>query len=292
MFVRTHHYLGGRILTGRTSLQFLTDGVVKMDGGAIFGQVPKGQWQEWMAPDRRNRVRLGLNCLLVRAGDQNFLVDSGSGQKFSPEKRDAYGLGNSQLLPGLKNLGLTPHDINGVVLTSLHFEHSGGCTRWDRSGGLVATFPKARYYVQAKAFEEAQTPNERGAEGYSLDDFMPLYEKGQIELLDGDTLIAPGVMVRSTGGPSFGHQIAIVTHGGERVAFLGDLAPTPYHLQLACIAATDRSPEETLERKRELLNEAIEEGWLLTFSHALNEQQRAGYLENRNGRRYLRGVDI
>jgi glyoxylase-like metal-dependent hydrolase (beta-lactamase superfamily II) len=284
--------LGGRTLAGRTSLHLLTDGVVKMDGGAIFGQVPKGQWQEWMSPDRRNRVRLGLNCLLVRAGDKNFLIDSGSGQKFSAEKRETYGIGNGQLLPALKNLGLTPQDIHGVVLTSLHFEHSGGSTRWDRSGGLVPTFPKAHYYVQAQAFEEAKAPNERGAEGYCLDDFMPLYERGQVELLDGDTLLAPGVMVRSTGGPCMGHQIAIITHGGERVAFLGDLAPTPFHLQLACIAATDRWPEDTLERKREILGEAIKDGWLLMFSHALSDQQRAGYLEDRNGRRHLRGIDI
>jgi len=263
-----------------------------MDGGTLFGQVPKGQWQEWMAPDRRNRVRLGMNCLLVRAGDKNFLIDSGSGQKFSTEKREIYGIGNGQLLPALKSLGLAPQDIDGVILTSLHFEHSGGSTRWDRSGGLVPTFPKAHYYVQAKAFEEAKAPNERGAEGYCLDDFMPLYNRGQVELLDGDTLLAPGVMVRSTGGPCMGHQIAIITHGGERVGFLGDLAPTPFHLQLACIAATDRWPEDTLERKREVLAEAIKDGWLLMFSHALSDQQRAGYLEYRNGRRHLRSIDI
>jgi glyoxylase-like metal-dependent hydrolase (beta-lactamase superfamily II) len=119
---------------------------------------------------------------------------------------------------------------------------------------------------------------------------MPLLKRERLELIDGEKMIAPGFLVRRASGPAQGHQIAVITHGGDRVAFLGDLVPTPYHLQLACIAASDRQPEETLQTKREVLGEAVREGWLLIFSHGINE--RAGYLENRSGKLYLRPISL
>ncbi len=256
----------------------------------MFGQIPKGQWQDWMPADRRNRIKLGLNSLLVRVGQQNFLVDTGTGQKHSAARRDNYGLAASQLLSALRGHGLSVQDIDGVVLTSLHFEHTGGCTRVNRRGEVVPTFPRAVYYVQREAIEEATSPTERHIDEFVQDDFIPLLEKDRIKVVDGEHTIAPGFFVRRASGPAEGHQIAIITHGGERVAFLGDLVPTPYHLQLACIAANDRQPEETLEVKRQILAEAVREGWLLVFSHGINE--RAGYLENRSGRLYLRPVTL
>ena len=275
---------------GRTEVHLLSDGVIKIDGGVMFGQIPKSQWQEWMPADRRNRVKLGLNCLLVRVNDQNYLVDTGIGQKHSAEARDAYGISTSQLLGELKTYGLSAQDINGVILTSLHFEHTGGATRVSRRGEVVPTFPKAKYYIQREALEEASSPTERHANGFVADDFMPLQERGQLELVDGEVMIAPGFTVRRITGPSQGNQIVLVSHGGERIAFLGDLVPTPFHLQLSCISATDRQPEETLQNKRAILSEAVREGWLLIFSHATTE--RAGYLEDRSGRLYLRPVSL
>ena len=277
-------------MNGSTALHLLPDGHVKMDGGTVFGQVPKTQWQEWLAPDRQNRVRLALNCLLVRVGDRNYLIDTSSGQKSTSPVRDHYGMGSSRLLQALKAHQLLPQDIHGVVLSSLHFEHTGGCTKWDRRGELVPTFPKATYYVQAKALEEALAPSERQANIYSREDFLPLYEKGHIQLLDGDTQLAPGLHALITGGPCAGHQIILITHGGEWVAYLGDLVPTPYHLQLACISSADRNPEDTLEQKRRMLDRATKEGWLLVFSHGVNE--RAGYLEHHDGKPMLRKVEL
>jgi glyoxylase-like metal-dependent hydrolase (beta-lactamase superfamily II) len=256
----------------------------------MFGQIPKAQWQDWMPADRRNRIKLGLNSLLVRVGEQNFLVDTGTGQKHSATRRDNFGLAASQLLSALRSNGLSVQDIDGVVLTSLHFEHAGGCTRVNRRGEVVPTFPRAVYYVQRESIEEAASPTERHVDEFIRDDFMPLLEKDRVKIVDGEHIIAPGFFVRRANGPTEGHQIAIITHGGERVAFLGDLVPTPYHLQLACIAASDRQPEETLHVKREILAEAVREGWLLVFSHGINE--RAGYLENRSGRLYLRPVTL
>ena len=277
-------------MPGRTALHLLSDGIVKTDGGALFGTFPKSQWNEWLQADRRNRVRMGLNCLLISIDGQNFLVDTGAGQKHSPATRDTFGIGTSQLPQALKSWNLQPQDVHGVILTSLHFLHAGGCTKRDRSGTLVPTFPKAKYYVQRAAFLEAMNPNERGADSYRPEDFLPLQQRNQLQMVNEVTELAPGLQLRLTGGPCNGHQIALITHGGERVAFLGDLVPTPFHLQLSCIAATDRLPEETLERKREFLAEATRDGWLLIFSHGIGD--RAGYLENRNGRRHLRMVEL
>jgi glyoxylase-like metal-dependent hydrolase (beta-lactamase superfamily II) len=280
----------GHISPGRTELKILSDGTYKIDGGVMFGQIPKGQWQDWMPADRRNRVKLGLNSLLVRIGTQNFLVDTGTGGKHTVERRDDFGLVTSQLLSGLKANGLGVQDIDGVVLSSLHLEHTGGCTRVNRRGEVVPTFPQATYYVQREALEEATSPTERHVDAFIKDDFVPLFEKGRLHLVDGEYTIAPGFFVRKASGPAEGHQIAVITHGGERVAFLGDLVPTPYHLQLACISAADRHPEETLQTKRAVLSEAVREGWLLIFSHGI--QDRAGYLENRAGRLYLRPITL
>jgi glyoxylase-like metal-dependent hydrolase (beta-lactamase superfamily II) len=274
----------------KTSVHILSDGVMKMDGGVLFGQVPKGQWQEWLPADRRNRVKIGLNCLLVQTGDKTFLIDSGIGQKHSPDVREYFGMSTSQLLSSLKKYGYQPTDIDGVILTSLHFEHSGGATRVDRRGDLVPTFPKAQYFVHRKALKEAMEPNERDSEGYVANDFVPLQQKGLLDVLDDDSTVVTGIQIRHASGPTEGHQIAIITHGGERIAFLGDIVPTPYHLHLSCISSLDRAPEETLNSKRRLLSEASAEGWLLVFCHGLTE--RAGYLENRNGKHYLRTIDL
>lgn len=275
---------------GNARVHILSDGVMKMDGGVLFGQAPKSLWQDWMPADRRNRVKLGLNCLLLRLGDRNFLIDTGVGIKHSPETQDAYGLGSSLLLSELRSHDLSPQDIHGVVLTSLHFEHTGGCTRVNRRGELVPTFPKASYFVQREALEEAACPTERNLNGFIADDYTPLQLKDRLEIVDGEDVIAPGLQVRSASGPYQGHQIVLVAYGGERIAVLGDLVPTPHHLQLACISANDRQPEETLEMKRNVLRDAVRDGWLLVFSHGLRE--KAGYLQDQGGKLRLRPVTL
>jgi glyoxylase-like metal-dependent hydrolase (beta-lactamase superfamily II) len=277
-------------MAGLTAIRLISDGTVKMDGGVVFGQVPKGQWQEWLPADRRNRIRLNMNCLLLKTPSGNFLIDCGSGQKLSPEMRDTYGITTSHLIQALKSHMVLPQDITGVILTSLRFEHTGGCTKWDRNGQLVPTFPKATYYVQRKALEEAMNPNEREAHIYCPADFMPIYERNMLKILDGDTQLAPGLQVWHTPGPTAGHQIVLFTNGGEWVVYLGDLIPTPYHLQLACISATDRHPEQTLESKKRILADCIKWGALLVFSHGPKEH--AGYLEERTGRQILRPINL
>lgn len=276
--------------TMTTSVRILSDGIIKFDGGMMFGQVPKVCWEEKVATDRRNRVTLGLNCLLIQIGSKTVLVDTGVGSKELDHERDTYGLVPSRLMKGLRGLGLSAKDIDTVILTHLHFDHCGGCTKLDRVGNLVPTFPRAKYYVQRVCWEDARSPNERCQEVYRDEDFHPIEETGQLELLDGDTEIFPGLWVKVTDGHARGHQIVLVNHGGERIAFLGDLVPTPHHLDLATISARDQFPEETLERKREFLGQAEKQGWLLIFPHATG--QNAGYLERRNGHSALRPVEL
>ncbi len=272
------------------SFFLLSDGTIKVDGGAVFGQVPRVQWQDVAAPDRHNRVRLGLNSLLVCNGKQCVLVDTGVGTKEPDTVREAYGLANSRLLKELRARDLTARDVTAVVLTHLHFDHCGGATRLDRSGSPVPTFPNATYYVQRAAWEEALQPGERARSVYHPDDFLPLEKSGQLHLLDGDGEVVPGIRVKVTDTHTKGHQVVLLNHGGERLAFLGDLIPTPHHMQLCYIAATDRFPEDTLQHKRKLLQDAEREGWLMLFSHGFEE--RAGYVESRDGKWSFRPVEV
>ena len=156
---------------GGTSVRIVSDGTFLLDGGAVFGQVPKTHWEANMKPDRRNRIRLGLNCLLVETPTMNILVDVGAGSKRPEKLKDGYGLNGNKLLKGLKKVGLTARDIHAVVLTHLHFDHGGGSTKLDRSGNAVPTFPKAKYFVQKASWEEAINPNERSKRSYNFDDF-------------------------------------------------------------------------------------------------------------------------
>ncbi len=273
-----------------TSLALISDGTIKADGGTVFGQLPKSSWEQLCPSDRRNRVNLALNCLVIRNGASCVLVDAGLGAKDPDETKEHYGLTRSNLLKSLRAMGLTPRDVTAVVLTHLHREHSGGCTRLDRSGEAVPTFPNATYYVQRKAWEDAAHPNERACSHYQPQDYLPLQQRNQITLLDGNHEVAPGVRVRLTGGHCQGHQMVLVNHGGERVAFLGDIVPTHHHLEMANIASTDTYPEDTLTIKKDLVAEAEKCGWLMVFPHGL--ETRAGYLENRRGDLNFRPVEF
>ena len=243
---------------GTTQIDVVSDGTLLRDGGSIFGQIPKSQWELQVKPDRRNRIRLGLNCMLVQTPKVNILVDTGAGSKRQDKLKEAYGLNGNKLLRGLRNIGLTARDIDVVILSSLHFDHIGGCTKLDRSGSAVPTFPKAKYMVQKSSWNEANHPNERYKHEFYEDDFLPLEEKGLIEFIDGDYEVIPGLNVKVTNGPSIGHQIVLVERGSEKIAYVSDLIPTPYHLPLPCIPALDESPSDTLVQKKEFLDMAVE----------------------------------
>ncbi|MSQ40885.1 MAG: MBL fold metallo-hydrolase [Dehalococcoidia bacterium] len=267
---------------GNLSLTLLSDGLIKFDGGVLFGDMPKSSWEQLVHVDRRNRLPVNMNCLLIRSAKHKILVDTGAGAKDVERQREEFGVGPSRLLRELRAVGVSPREIDLVILTHLHFDHCGGATRLDRWGQVVPTFPRATYLVQRGSWEEATTPSERGKVSYDSQDFTGLERTGQVAWLNGDSEVAPGVRVKVTGAHAQGHQIVLVDEGSERVAFLGDLVPTHHHLSLNCIAANDRFPEETLEQKRSYLQKAEREGWLVIFSHS-SQGVQAGYVERRNG---------
>ena len=270
-----------------TAVRLIRDGVIKFDGGTMFGSIPKMIWKSKVSTDRQNRMVLGLNCLLIQTCGKNVLIDTGTGSKELDNEKETYGLGSSRLLNELRRIGISPKHIDTVILTHLHFDHCGGATRIDRKGRAVPTFPRATYMVQRRCWENASLADDRCQDINRAQDYEPIED--QLELLDGDQNIMPGVSVKVTGGHTIGHQIALAECGGERIVFLGDLIPTPYHLDQGTVSAFDHSPEDTLEMKREILSRAEKEGWLLIFAHG--NDQRAGYIETRRGTRFLRPID-
>ena len=267
---------------GSVSINVLSDGTLMTDGGALFGPVPKQQWEQFLKPDRRNRVKIAVNSLLIQSGNQYILVDSGIGVKNTAKYKDLYSLNGNKLIKSLKSHGLTARDIDIVILTSLQYMQAGGCTKLDRSGSVVPTFQKAKHIVQASNWEIGNNPDERGVGLFNPDDFVPLMENGQIELVEGDQEVISGINVKITDGPVVGHQIVMIDAGSERIGYLGNLIPTPHHLPLAAISAIDQHPQNTLDFKRQTIQNAIESGWLLVFGNALEDQ--AGYIGARNGR--------
>ena len=255
---------------GSSELQVVSDGAMRMDGGAMFGVVPKAVWSRRHPPDRKNRIQVGLNCLLIRHGGKTVLVDSGAGTKYSQQARSIYGMRAGRLIGNLSQHGVGPQDIDLVVLTHLHFDHVGGCTRYRRGAAeAVPVFPKATHLAQRADWDEATHTNERTHLAYNADDFAPLDESRQLELLDGDSELLPGLWVRHTGGHTAGHQMVYLESDGEKVACFGDIIPTPDHLPLTYITAIDLYPMETLAAKRRWLDVAERENWLLVFGHGV-----------------------
>jgi glyoxylase-like metal-dependent hydrolase (beta-lactamase superfamily II) len=275
---------------GSSKLTLVSDGTIRMDGGSMFGVVPKAIWSRTRPADRQNRVEMGLNCLLIRTGGKNVLVDTGVGTKHSQKVRTIFHIRAGQLVSNLARAGLAREDIDLVVLTHLHFDHAGGCTRWDRNGSLEPVFPRATYLVQRRDWQEATKTNERTRPAYLPEDFLPLEGTKQLELLDGDTELLPGLWVRRTGGHTAGHQMVCIESAGERAACLGDVLPMPQHLPVHYITAFDMYPLETLDAKRRWLTQAEKENWLLIFGHGTD--QKAGYLARQDGRLSLTPYEI
>ena len=269
---------------GSAEVTVVSDGTIRMDGGSMFGVVPKAIWGRRRPPDRKNRVELGLNCLLIRSGGKNVLVDTGVGTKHRQRARSIYAMRAGKLVRNLAQRGLRPQDIDLVVLTHLHFDHVGGCTRYRRSGdrALVPVFPRATHLAQRADWQEATETNERTHPAYNPEDFLPLEAAGQLTLLEGDSELLPGLWVRRTGGHTAGHQMAYLESDGEKAACFGDVVPTPDHLSLNYLTAFDLYPLESLDAKRRWLAEAERENWLLFFGHGT--EQVAGRLTRQEGR--------
>src|SRR5438067_6606296 len=254
---------------GHLTCHALEGGRQRLDGGAMFGVVPKVLWERRIPSDERNRIPLALRCLLVEHDDGLVLIDTGIGNKENEKVRDIYGVrnegkdGRTLLEDTLAQLGVGPEDVRWVINTQLHFDHAGGNTYRDPAGAIAPTFPRATYVVQKGELEFARHTNERTAASYLPHNFEPV----PFQTIEGETEVLPGLRCLPTRGHVPYHQSVLVESAGERVCFLADLVPTSAHLPLPWIMGYDLQPLVTLESKRQLYRRAEAEGWLLVFEH-------------------------
>lgn len=257
---------------GALRCHLLEGGLQRLDGGAMFGVVPKPLWSRRIAPDERNRILLSMRCLLIEHPDGLVLIDTGLGDKEDAKFLEIYGVENTGV-PGptwiedaLREAGHLPTDIRWVINTHLHFDHAGGNTLRDGAGVRLA-FPNATYVVQRNELHFARHTNERTRASYMPANYEPVAEAGRWRLLEGDAEILPGIRARMTPGHIPWHQSIVVESGGETAVFLGDVIPTHHHLPLPWIMGYDLEPLRTLESKRSLLADAVAGGWWLIFEH-------------------------
>ncbi|OGD17886.1 MAG: hypothetical protein A2W03_17805 [Candidatus Aminicenantes bacterium RBG_16_63_16] len=257
-----------RIRLGEFDIFGLREGYFLLDGGAMFGVVPKTLWEKACPADAKNRIRLGLNSLVIKTPRALVLVETGIGTKTDQKFAGIYCVETEPgLVPALAGAGFRPEEVDFVINTHLHFDHCGGNTRLDESGRIVPTFPRARYIIQQGEWEAAVRPNERDRRSYFAENFLPLREAGLVDLVDGDREVTPGVEVVVTPGHTRRHQSVRVRSGGRTLDFLGDLVPTAAHVRLSYIMSYDLYPLETLETRKKLYEEAIAGDWILGFVH-------------------------
>jgi glyoxylase-like metal-dependent hydrolase (beta-lactamase superfamily II) len=259
---------------GRFTVHALQAGGQKLDGGAMFGVVPRPLWEKRIAPDERNRIPLGMRCLLVEHDDGLVLIDTGAGNKENPKFLDIYGIenagadGRTALEDALAAAGFTTDEIGLVINTHLHFDHSGGNTYLDASSGEVRpTFANARYVVQRGEHHYATHTNERTAASYFPRNWDPVIAAGRFDFVEGDAEIVPGIRALRTPGHTPHHQSIVVDGGTDVACFLADVMPTVAHVPLPWIMGYDVEPLVTLESKRTLLARAAADNWLLVFEH-------------------------
>jgi glyoxylase-like metal-dependent hydrolase (beta-lactamase superfamily II) len=273
---------------GAFRLDPLFDGFFRLDGGAMFGVVPKPLWERRAPADERNRILMAMRPLLIRVDGRHVLIDAGVGEKMRPKDADIYGFDRREALDqSLAAAGLTASDIDLVIATHLHFDHAGGFTVAD-AGGLRPRFPRARYLVRRGEWEDAIDPNERNRASYFVENYVPLQEAGVLDLHDDDVEPLPGVRVCRTGGHTMHHQLVRIDSGGRTAVFVADLLPTTAHLDLPWIMGYDLYPMDTLAYKRRFLREAIEREYVIFFEH--DPSTAAGVIREKDGRRFVEPV--
>ena len=258
---------------GGLTVHAIQAGGQRLDGGAMFGVVPKPLWEKRIPADARNRIQLALRCLLIEHPSGLILIDTGAGNKENEKFKDIYGLenegadGGTLLEDGLREIGVAPADIAIVINTHLHFDHAGGNTRTRPDGSLEISFPNATYIVRRGEYDYAMNPNERTAASYFERNWVPLDQADKIEWVSREKEIVKGVRVIPTPGHTPFHQSVLIESAGERAFYLGDIVPTHAHLPLPWIMGYDVEPLVSLETKRKILKQALDEQWLVIFEH-------------------------
>ena len=261
---------------GAFRIHTLEAGMQRLDGGAMFGVVPKPLWEKRIPADERNRIPLAMRCLLVETPDALVLIDNGSGNKENDRFNDIYGIDNrssdeerwpTRLEEALASVGFKPDDVDIMLDTHLHFDHAGGNTRREPDGMIALSFPRARYLVQRGEWDWAHVRNERIQASYLPLNFDPVMSAGRLELLEGNVTVVPGIEVYRTPGHTPHHQSVLIRSQDETACYLADVMPTSAHLPLPWIMGYDVEPLVTLESKRSLVARARQENWLLVFEH-------------------------
>ena len=252
---------------GDWTLDTVEAGYLWLDGGSMFGSVPKPLWSRTNPADERNRIRLAMRCMLLRGHGRTVLVDVGLGDKLSDKLRDIYRVEPEPSLErSLAVLGLAPRDVTDVVLTHLHFDHAGGSTR-KTAQGLRPTFPNARWYVQRRNWDNAHAPNPRERASYMPENYDALMEAGVLTLWDGPQQPWPGVETIGVDGHTRGQQVVRVAGGGQVAYFVTDLIPTAAHVRIPYVMGYDVAAIETMEEKRALLARAVDERAWIVLEH-------------------------
>jgi glyoxylase-like metal-dependent hydrolase (beta-lactamase superfamily II) len=272
---------------GEIEITIVSGGPFRLDGGGMFGIVPKALWERTNPADERNRIQLDTNCALLRVGgraegpplgrsaSRRILIDTGNGTKLSERDREIFAIDPSVTLVGsLAAAGVTPEEIDVVLLTHLHLDHVGGGTYRDADGTIRPTFPRARYVIQRGEWEDAVANRSTMRTSYRPENLLPLQEAGVLDLIEGDVEVAPGVRTLVTGGHTRRHQSVRLESGSARGIYFGDLIPTMSHLKGPYNMAYDLYPYDTMQRKLALLEEAARNDWLVLYDH--DPQTRAG----------------
>jgi glyoxylase-like metal-dependent hydrolase (beta-lactamase superfamily II) len=263
--------LSSRFMVGDLACWTLEAGLQRLDGGAMFGVVPKPLWEKRIPPDAKNRIPLQMRCVLIEHKDGLVLVDTGAGNKDDARFHEIYGLENAghptALEDAIEESGHKPDAVKWVINTHLHFDHAGGNTTKREDGSIALTFPNATYVVQKGELAFAATPNERIRASYLPPNFQPVVDAGRLKLIEGDVEVLPGIRAMVTPGHVPWHQSILIGTGSARALFLGDMCPTSAHLPAPWIMGYDVEPLVTLATKKRVLKQAADEGWLLVFEH-------------------------
>ena len=279
----------GRHVLGDLELVSLSDGFIWLDGGAMFGVVPRPLWERKLPPDDANRIPLGMRPLIIRDGKTTVLIDAGCGDKMDAKSAQIYNLDRRYHLDhSLADAGLTAEDIDIAVASHLHFDHVGGFTKIGADGTLVPRFPRAKYVAHRGEWDEATHPHDRNRASYLQDNFVPLQKAGVLTLVDDGAEIVPGIRYRRSGGHTANHQVVTIESAGKTAVFAADMYPTSSHISDPWVMGYDLYPVDTVMFKRAFAREAIDREYLVFFEH--DPSMAAGYLRERGGKRLVERV--
>ena len=272
------------MLFGDYRVEIIPDCEFRLDGGAMFGVVPRNLWSKVCPPDDQNRIRMNMNCLLIEAGRERILIDTGIGEKWSDKHRDMYGINRRRSFDeSLRAIaGVSSAEITIVINTHLHFDHAGGNSANSESGRAVPAFPNARYFVSRGEYKHAESPGERDRASYFPDNWQPMKESGQLELKDEAYEVVPGLTMETYAGHNRSMQCPRLERAGKTLFGFADLVPTRAHVPYAWVMGYDLYPVETVEAKKMLLPEAALGNWTCLFYHDLDHP--LGQIVEANGK--------